>query len=475
MIPANFLPKVKTVLVLFLLLVILTISQAQPAFAQATSPSFTCSNNVFDPNCNANQDYQNALNSENGWSWMSSALGVIPLFINRTFVGEQNSSTSPGGTPYAPNSQIGSSTIPKDPGLIGLTGLAIGGIYSNRDISGVQYLASLNPFKQAYAAGSDTLLPVLELWKIFRNLAYIFLVVILIAFGFLIMFRYHIDPRTVITLSESLPRIVIALILITFSYTIAGLFIDVMKVSESLIRNSLSPLQTTLRALAPDEKNIPPNTPRFREGNIRGPLVYPAEFQLLDIFEFTKAFTNLNLGFVTLWGTLNNITGAIGALVFNFLLFTLLVQLLFSLLRYFAAFFILTIFGPLAILWSVLPGQEETIKKWLGQFATATLVFPAVFLMLNIAYFLHLWFSATAAPASGYISSPVFRSGAPDLIRQSASSIGSFVVLGILILTSKLPEAIEDALKAAPSGRVAGAGVDVRGVARKIPFVGGFV
>lgn len=90
---------------------------------------------------------------------------------------------------------------------------------------------------KTYAAqgiGFASLGPVHGLWILFRNFAYLFLVVIIIAIGFMIMFRTKINPQTVISVESALPRIVLALILITFSFAIGGFLIDLMYVTISL-------------------------------------------------------------------------------------------------------------------------------------------------------------------------------------------------------------------------------------------------
>lgn len=78
--------------------------------------------------------------------------------------------------------------------------------------------------KQAYAQGIGftTLSPLLPIWKVFRNIAYALLAIIMMVVGFLVMFRKKIDPKTVVTVQNALPKIVVSLILITFSYAIVG-------------------------------------------------------------------------------------------------------------------------------------------------------------------------------------------------------------------------------------------------------------
>ncbi len=84
--------------------------------------------------------------------------------------------------------------------------------------------------KPAYAQGLgfSALRPVLEMWKLFRNLAYFFFVVIFLVVGIMIMFRSKIGGKAAVTVQQALPKIVVSLLLVTFSYAIAGLMIDLM-------------------------------------------------------------------------------------------------------------------------------------------------------------------------------------------------------------------------------------------------------
>ena len=88
--------------------------------------------------------------------------------------------------------------------------------------------------------GFAAIRPYANLWKIFRDVAYMFLVIVLVAIGFMIMFRMKMNPQTVISIENALPRIVVALILVTFSFAIAGLLIDLMYVVIVLIISLLS-------------------------------------------------------------------------------------------------------------------------------------------------------------------------------------------------------------------------------------------
>lgn len=113
--------------------------------------------------------------------------------------------------------------------------------YRYRPASGIYWaysgLQNAGFIPKTYAAegiGFAGLRPLMNLWKVFRDLAYMILVLVLIAIGFMIMFRMKLNPQTVISVENALPRIVISLILITFSFAIAGFLIDLMYIIITL-------------------------------------------------------------------------------------------------------------------------------------------------------------------------------------------------------------------------------------------------
>lgn len=113
--------------------------------------------------------------------------------------------------------------------------------YKNPPASGIYWaysgLQNAGFIPKTYAAeglGFASLKPLQNLWKAFRDIAYMVLVLVLIAIGFMIMFRMKLNPQTVISVENALPKIVIALILITFSFAIAGFLIDLMYIMITL-------------------------------------------------------------------------------------------------------------------------------------------------------------------------------------------------------------------------------------------------
>lgn len=106
--------------------------------------------------------------------------------------------------------------------------------YSSPPASGILWTfegvqnAGFIPNTYAQGIGFYALQPLTPIWKVFRNVAYMILVLIVVTIGFLIMFRASISAQAVITIENAIPRIVLAMILITFSFPIAGFLIDVM-------------------------------------------------------------------------------------------------------------------------------------------------------------------------------------------------------------------------------------------------------
>lgn len=86
---------------------------------------------------------------------------------------------------------------------------------------------TIAPPAQAQGLGFVALNPVMELWRTFRNVAYIFYVLMFIAIGFMIMFRQKLGQQA-ITAQQAIPSIIVSLIMVTFSYAIAGFLIDIM-------------------------------------------------------------------------------------------------------------------------------------------------------------------------------------------------------------------------------------------------------
>ena len=141
-------------------------------------------------------------------------------------------------------------------GALGIMGNLIASTL-NPPIHTHDYLAYLsNNFglaKPTYAAsqtGFNSLSPMMGIWVTFRNIAYLLFVLVFIIIGIAIMLRVKIDPRTVMTIQNQIPKIIIGLILVTFSFAIAGLLIDIMWIVVYLFINILIPADPKIGDIA---------------------------------------------------------------------------------------------------------------------------------------------------------------------------------------------------------------------------------
>jgi len=144
------------------------------------------------------------------------ALG-LNSFINCLTGNDQSSSSVPssGGLGFLEFARIADSMI------------------ANRPASAIVYFASiLNKFgvSTAYAQqsgfGFNTLMPVFGLWTASRNGSYALVTLAVILLAFMVMFRTRISPQVTVGITSAIPRIIIGLLFITFSFAIAGLVID---------------------------------------------------------------------------------------------------------------------------------------------------------------------------------------------------------------------------------------------------------
>lgn len=61
-----------------------------------------------------------------------------------------------------------------------------------------------------------------SLWRIVRNMAYALMAIIMVIVGIMIMTRKKINPQTMVSVQYAIPKVIIALVLITFSYPIGA-------------------------------------------------------------------------------------------------------------------------------------------------------------------------------------------------------------------------------------------------------------
>src|SRR3989338_8240712 len=331
---------------------------------------------------------------------------------------------------------------------------SIASMYMNPPASGVYYahrmIESAGFAEPAYAQGIGYtgLSPLLPIWRAFRNLSYVILVVFLVVIGFMIMFRMQVNAQTAITIQSALPNIIITLILITFSYAIAGLMIDLMYFVIMLLISILGKA-----GLGMVDGDIPQLQSWYLNSNV-GSLFADVWYED-TIRAFPQAIWGPGIGglFTGIgqdwtdglpwWAAAKSvgllvsvpsflITGAVSAVLIAFSLLFAFVQIFFILLNSYIQIILGVILSPLQLLMGAIPGRNA-FGSWLMGLVGNLVVFPVTIGLFLIEDSIA---ALTFAEARGDISNADLWS-APLIAGPSAdaATVLGIINFGIIMLT----------------------------------------
>ncbi len=385
---------------------------------------------------------------------------------------------------YSPLPQNG-----KVGGLIGFSTVAMGGLYTPPASSGEYFRDLAYNFgiaKPAEASGFDQLVPLLNMWKLSRNIAYLFLVIVFIILGVMIMLRVKVNPRTVMTVQNQIPRIIIGILLITFSYAIAGLLVDAMWVTTYFAINELSniphgsvgggaatasilnhPLSWFNDVLS--NAPVPPGASRapYDCGTINLPGgSIPVKGIACLTGKIGDSFTTLLSNLISqVTGFDNNnkcsftdptswVTGCLYNFVFwlihfiiNLIILITIVILLyrvwFMLLKAYILILIYVATGPLWIIAGMLPGSTFGFIPWIKRLLAHLLVFPGVVALIIFGLDIASSFSQQTGGTNGLFIPPLIGNVASNT--SPVGNIGWMIALGVLLLAPEVLQMLKDA------------------------------
>jgi len=353
--------------------------------------------------------------------------------------------------------------------LTGLSNVALA-MYQTPPAETSLYLADVGktlgfaPKVEAQGVGFSGLAPLLDLWKAFRNIAYALLAAIMIVVGFMVMFRKKIDPKTVVTVQNAIPRIVIALLLVTFSYAIVGVMIDLMYLAIVLatsVVSSASPALGKSVSLFTSGSTCLPGGVEVGEGVSNSQDVTSALFSgglgrsgfqawddiaamLTSGGKYTAAWV-LIPGF--LGALIGNKKGAITGLVSAPVLLTLIilivlifgfVRLVFMLVDAYINIIISLLIAPFQLMMEGVPGTNA-FGSWFKHLLSKIIVFPLTAILLMVSAIL----------TSQDVSQSIW---APPLISTGSGGFGlaGIIGLGMLLIIPGVVAGIQKGLKAEP-------------------------
>jgi len=230
----------------FLIIVFCLLFVKTPAFAQTPiQPQTQQTNSYAAPN--TNPDVPNNLHN-----WTQNVMIEVMSAMTCQLAGIDPTNPSAKCLGVDPKTnKIG--FVENGGGAIGLMGNLISMTFAS-PVHTSDYIAYLSRnfgvSKHAYAAsycdpnarglGFCGLSPLMSLWTAFRNIVYLIFILVFIIIGLAIMLRVKIDPRTVMTIQNQIPKIIIGILMVTFSFAIAGFLIDIMYVSIYLLTSILA-------------------------------------------------------------------------------------------------------------------------------------------------------------------------------------------------------------------------------------------
>ncbi len=304
--------------------------------------------------------------------------------------------------------------------------------------------------------GFSGLAPLLPIWKSLRNIAYALLIIVMVIIGFMIMFRRKIDPRTVVTVQNALPRIILTLILITFSYAIAGLMIDFMYLAIGLAYVALGAYDYTGAFTSISNDSFP---------HIATQMLGLGISALDDIYYLVggtiSGIVNAPSGLLEGSGIVATIIGGalsgvsalpligigIGATLLPAIIVALII--LFAMLRVF--FMLLTaymqvlisvLFAPLQIMLGALPGNGS-FGNWLRGLIANLSVFAVTAILIALAI-------KIGATAVGPQAQDQQLWTPPGISGHAGKSFAGLIGLGIMLVIPSIVAAMKEALKAKP-------------------------
>lgn len=448
----NFLKKI-LLLTLFFSLIVLP----QKVLAQEAS---TAPKNII-------LEKQKAIQNNTGLeSWTNEAMGsnMVSLFIGLN-----------GTTPEAVLNDDANfdnhSYLPG--GAIGELNSAVVALY-RPPASGIEYIAQVRDNllgKPVYAQNSsiNKLQYILPLWRIFRNIVYILSTILFIVIGMMIMLRVKVSPQAVITVQSAIPRIITVLILVTFSYAIAGLVLDLCNLFQAIATSLLFSAQN--KGLT---ENLFEDTYWYKSGisglwekikNLLG--VDNPDFTYSSLVNLDSAttrdlakrispnlttgyFLGLYIGRVTNLGAfLGGVGGVILPLLISIIKFFWLFKLFFNLLKCYATLLIKIIFAPLEIAMGAIPNSKINFSSWITDFAANALVFPVVALFLIIINVIIDVFVAGTKGTSQALWMPSIIDASRLFTHKDRAYTAVATGLGLigLSLLSKLPEMVPVMIK----------------------------
>lgn len=323
------------------------------------------------------------------------------------------------------------------------------------------YSSNTSVYADGYADLKDT--NIIALWSKVRDISYVIYVVIMIVIGFMIMFRHKIGGQVMVTLGNSIPRVIVSLIFVTFSFTLMGFLIDIggfaMKLVAFVIYGS-------------SDKGIAVDNPFTLFGNFfsgsGGDFFGETIFGETGLAGIVTGLLEGVMGSNLISKGLGWIAGGIVTLLFGLIIVGVVLvgafKLWFTMIKAYVTLIINVIISPFAIMLGAFPGNAHMTENVFKSAFRSILVFPIAYGIVNLPYMaelegIKLGFPSSLSNSTGDVTVSALILGVVKIFAVYAAASAPEIVLAIIPSTeSKAASDAMSAMKTKMSG---------------LPFLGG--
>ncbi|MEI6886700.1 MAG: hypothetical protein WCK31_00515 [bacterium] len=401
-------------------------------------------------------------------------------------------------------------------GVISTLAQASGALYSTRPVSLAwqidNTLNNISPNKEALAetylsgmpTGATLLETVSKLHSALLNIVLTFYILVFIIIGGAMIFRNKIGGQQYVSIVNSIPRVIVSLVLVIFSFPISGLMIDIGNVGYSLVYDifvNQLPLSNTGEAKHGNNKflGLDKNSPFLKQL-----LPTSEQMSIWKIYGFSGATalelgTNSTINFVepelTAIGKNKDLgitslivtviqglakdsikadSGISGIIVFAMTLGAAfaMFKILFSLIKEYLVMLFYPVISPFQFAMYALPGQDKQIMNYIKTMLGSVLSFVGVYAVFVLIVFLG---QKLLIDTNNNKVNPAllgFNGSVPTDLLVSIAAYGLF------LLSPSVPEMVKGAIgSSASSFSKYGSQIaeTTKSAVRRIPIVGGFV
>jgi hypothetical protein len=281
--------------------------------------------------------------------------------------------------------------------LLSKVELAAKGSINTKPASSIDYIAYISKnlknnqiVDSAYAAtpgyGFGGLAPILPVWRAFRNIANKLLAIAFVKDGIMIMFRIRVDAKATASIMIAIPKLITTLLIITFSYAIVGLLVDISTVATAL---AIDVLRVGKIINDPISKVIGLASGQSEWGAFGSFLVNMVSAIVVSPFIIFNLLLGGLLGVGVAWGAvLIGLATGFGELI-AIILFVAIIwsyfKLIVALFKNYLSVIISLIFSPLILLGNVMPGSKA-FSKWIMGIIGSLAAFPTAAFLLVLSY-----------------------------------------------------------------------------------------